>query len=109
MTIPDSAGRVSTQQAWTRNLEMGAQIDLGPITLLNGRVRLDPADLLSHSRAESEGVVVLSGTLLEGIGNLYSDLDLYVIGEQLPQKGAETLSMQVVREDGRVRRVNETL
>ena len=88
---------------------MVAQIDPAQISLLNGRVRIDPADLLTHSRAESQDVVILSGTLLEGIGNLYSDLDLYVIGEQLPQKGTETLSMQIVREDGRVRRINETL
>jgi hypothetical protein len=79
------------------------------ISLLKGRVRLDPADLLQHSRAESQDVVVLSGTLLEGIGNLYSDLDLYVIGEELPHQGPDALSMQVVREDGRVRRINETL
>jgi hypothetical protein len=79
------------------------------ISLLNGRVRLDPTDLLSHSRAESQDVVVLSGTLLEGIGNLYSDLDLYVIAEQLPPKAPDSLALQVVREDGRVRRINEDL
>jgi hypothetical protein len=79
------------------------------INLLNGRVRLDPAELLSHSRSGAQDVVVLSGTLLEGIGNLYSDLDLYVIGERLPPEAPQGLSMQVVREDGRVRRINETL
>jgi hypothetical protein len=79
------------------------------ISLLNGRVHLDPTEVLSHSRAESRDVVVLSGTLLEGIGNLYSDLDVYVISEQLPQQGPDTQSIQVVREDGRVRRLNETL
>jgi hypothetical protein len=79
------------------------------IDLLNGRVRVDAADLLSHGRAESRDVVILSGTLLEGIGNLYSDLDLYIIGHELPPKGPDSLSMQVVREDGRVRRVNEIL
>jgi hypothetical protein len=79
------------------------------IDLLNGRIRLDATDLLSHGRTESRDVVVLSGTLLEGIGNLYSDLDLYIIAEELPLKGPAGLSMQVVREDGRVRRLNEIL
>jgi hypothetical protein len=79
------------------------------IDLLNGRIRVDVADLLKHGRAESGDVVVLSGTLLEGIGNLYSDLDLYVIGEELPAKGPDGLSMWVTREDGRVRRINENL
>lgn len=88
---------------------MIAQSNLAQINLLNGRVRLDPADLLQQRRTESHDVVVLSGTLLEGIGNLYSDLDLYVIGEHLPHKGPDTPSTQVVREDGRVRRINETL
>jgi hypothetical protein len=79
------------------------------IDLLNGRIRVAAADLLSHGRAEKRDVVILSGTLLEGIGNLYSDLDLYIISEELPSKGPDGLSMQVVREDGRVRRVNEIL
>jgi hypothetical protein len=52
---------------------------------------------------------VLSGTLLEGFGNLYSDLDLYVIGEQLPTKGVDVPATLVIREDGCVRRVNEVL
>lgn len=79
------------------------------IDLLNGRLRIDAAGLLSHGRAETRDVVVLSGTLLEGIGNLCSDLDLYVIGAELPLKGPDTFSIQVVREDGRVRRINEIL
>jgi len=79
------------------------------IDLLGGRIRVDANDLLSHGRTQNRDVVVLSGTLLEGIGNLYSDLDLYVIGEALPPRGPDGRSIQVVREDGRVRRINETL
>ena len=79
------------------------------IELLDGRISIDIEELLSHGRVETRDVVVLSGTLLEGIGNLYSDLDLYVICEQLPPQGPDGPAMQVVREDGRVRRINETL
>jgi hypothetical protein len=80
-----------------------------PIALLDGRVAVDPLELLSRSRAKDGDVVVLSGTLLEGFGNSYSDLDLYVIGERLPKKAPGVPETLVVREDGRVRRINETL
>ena len=80
-----------------------------PIELLNGRMFVDPDDLLARSRAGERDVVVLSGTLLEGFGNPCSDLDLYVIGDHLPTKGPEEPTRLIVREDGRVRRVNETL
>jgi len=79
------------------------------IELLQGRVSVDLYDLLSRSRATDEDVVVLSGTLLEGFGNLYSDLDLYVIGKELPIKGPDAPITLVIREDGCVRRINETL
>lgn len=79
------------------------------IELLGGRIAVDPYELLGRSRATDQDVAVLSGTLLEGFGNLYSDLDLYVIGDELPDKGPDTPAMLVIREDGCVRRVNETL
>jgi predicted nucleotidyltransferase len=80
-----------------------------PIELLNGRLAVDPAELLDRSRATERDVVVLSGTLLEGFGNIYSDLDLYVIGEKLPTGSQDVTATLVIREDGRLRRVNETL
>ncbi len=79
------------------------------IELLGGRVVVNPYELLGRSRATDRDVVVLSGTLLEGFGNLYSDLDLYVIGDELPDKGPDTPAMLVAREDGSIRRVNDTL
>lgn len=79
------------------------------IELLGGRIHVFAEDLLSRSRAEEPNVVVLSGTLLEGIGNLYSDLDIYVIAERLPSKAATGPAELVVREDGRVRRINQVL
>jgi hypothetical protein len=79
------------------------------IELLDGRLVINAVELLSRSRAKDGDIVVLSGTLLEGFGNLYSDLDLYVIGERLPKKAAGVPDTLVVREDGRVRRINETL
>jgi hypothetical protein len=79
------------------------------LELLGGRVVVNPLELLSRSRAKEGDVVVLSGTLLEGFGNLHSDLDLYVIGDRLPKKSPGVPVTLVVREDGRVRRINETL
>jgi hypothetical protein len=90
--------------------ELNMDMELTPrIELLDGRVVINPYELLSRSRAREGDVVVLSGTLLEGFGNLYSDLDLYVIGERLPKKAPGVPATLVVREDGRVRRINETL
>lgn len=79
------------------------------IELLGGRIAVDPYELLGRSRAIDQDVAVLSGTLLEGFGNFYSDLDLYVIGDELPERGPDTPAALVIREDGCVRRVNETL
>lgn len=79
------------------------------IELLQGRIVVEPWELLGRSRASDKDVVVLSGTLLEGFGNLYSDLDLYVIGDELPTKGSDVPATLVIREDGCVRRVNDTL
>ena len=79
------------------------------ISLLEGRVNVNPFELLGRSRATDRDVVVLSGTLLEGFGNLYSDLDLYVIGEHLPMNGVELPAPLVLREDGCIRRVNDKL
>lgn len=79
------------------------------IELLEGRITVDPYELLGRSRATDRDVAVLSGTLLEGFGNFHSDLDLYVISDELPDRGPEAPAMLVIREDGCVRRVNETL
>ena len=79
------------------------------IELLGGRIVVNPYELLGRSRATDQDVVVLSGTLLEGFGNFYSDLDLYVISDELPHKGPDTPAMLVIREDGCVRRINDTL
>jgi hypothetical protein len=79
------------------------------IELLGGLITVDSQQLVKRSRANDRHVVILSGTLLEGIGNSYSDLDLYVIGEQLPTKAPGEPVSLVVREDGRVRRINERL
>jgi hypothetical protein len=76
------------------------------ITLLDGRVIVDIDDLFTMSKAGDDDVVILSGTLLEGFGNSHSDLDLYVIGEELPVKVSHTQSRPTVREDGRLRRMN---
>lgn len=85
-------------------------IEVAPLVeILGGRLTVDPSELLRRSRATDQDVVVLSGTLLEGYGNLYSDLDLYVIGERLPSKVPDLPNRRIIGEDGRVRRVNDVL
>ena len=39
---------------------------------------------MERACAEPSDVVVLSGTLVEGIGNKHSDIDVYVVGDKLP-------------------------
>src|SRR5437868_14062115 len=85
-------------------------VELQPrIQLLDGRISVDPFELLGRSRAADEDIVVLSGTLLEGFGNLHSDLDIYVIGGSLPISEDDTPATLVVREVGCMRRLIETL
>ncbi len=54
------------------------------LILLGGELRLPWDDVLSLSYAKPGDVVVVCGTLVEGLGNRYSDIDIYVIGDRLP-------------------------
>lgn len=79
------------------------------IDLLGGRLSIDPLELITRSHATQDDVVVLSGTLFEGFGNLYSDIDLYVISKHLPTYEEALPSVLVIRDDGCVRRSIEIL
>ena len=61
-------------------------IDIVPI--LNGKLNLDIAQILSDIHVEPGDIVVLGGTLIEGIGNPLSDLDLYVLTPERRKFGA---------------------
>jgi hypothetical protein len=52
------------------------------LRLLDGRVSLPVRELLKHVHATDRDIVLISGTLIEGIGNWTSDFDIYVIVDQ---------------------------
>jgi len=47
--------------------------------LLLGKYPLDPLVILDHTYHEDGDAILVSGTLIEGIGNRFSDIDVYVI------------------------------
>ncbi len=51
------------------------------LQLLDGRIRMPLASLLRHVHAEAEDLVVVAGSLIEGIGNWTSDFDIYVFSD----------------------------
>ena len=54
----------------------------GVFYFLNGRVKMPLHDLMAHVHASEEDMILVCGTLIEGIGNWTSDLDVYVFLEQ---------------------------
>ena len=54
------------------------------ISFLDGQLTVSTSEILERVRPREDDIVVLSGTLVEGIGNRHSDLDVYVIGRSLP-------------------------
>jgi hypothetical protein len=60
------------------------------ISILGGRYKFTFADILQRTPHESDDVVLVSGSLIEGMGNIHSDLDVYVICDSPPS--ATTLS-----------------
>ncbi len=51
---------------------------------LDGHVKFTREQIIERSVAKSEDIVVVSGTLIEGIGNKHSDFDVFVVGPTLP-------------------------
>lgn len=54
----------------------------GVLRLLDGRIEMPIRDLLGHVHADESDIVLIAGTLIEGIGNWTSDFDIYVITQQ---------------------------
>ncbi|MGC4392646.1 MULTISPECIES: hypothetical protein [unclassified Agrobacterium] len=82
-------------------------------SFLNGHLRIDRDEILARCRPAEGDIVVLSGTLVEGIGNKHSDIDVYVICDELPpvrhtgdhsffieQNGGLRTFVDYIREDG---------
>ena len=51
--------------------------------VLGGRVTVPHSFVLENTYARPGDVVVVAGTLIEGIGNVYSDIDVYVVTDRL--------------------------
>lgn len=70
---------------------------------LNGKITISKDEILSRVYSRPEDVVILSGTLVEGIGNAHSDFDVYVITNELPEKSEERKHNFAVYENNRLR------
>jgi hypothetical protein len=55
------------------------------ISIFAGKQSLEVDYLLEKTYAREEDIVIVSGTLIEGIGTKYSDFDVYVIGDKRPK------------------------
>ena len=55
---------------------------------LDGALVISAEDILKKAAVKDDDIVVLSGTLVEGIGNRHSDLDIYVICKEKPSAEA---------------------
>lgn len=55
-------------------------------SFLDGSLEISFDEVMSRAKAGDDDIVILSGTLVEGIGNKHSDLDIYVITNELPAK-----------------------
>jgi len=82
-------------------------------SFLNGELRISRDEVMQRCAPAEGDIVILSGTLVEGIGSKHSDLDAYVICDQLPsvrhtgdhsfiieQSGGLRTFVDYIREDG---------
>lgn len=61
--------------------------EAGCISILGGSVVVPHDYVFDRVRAAEGDIVLVSGTLIEGIGNIHSDLDIYILVEALPKAG----------------------
>jgi hypothetical protein len=65
--------------------------------------RLSETDVLSRISANPNDIIIVSGTLVEGIGNAHSDIDVYVFGEAKPTRSQLNTHNFVREENGAIR------
>ncbi|MDF9302027.1 hypothetical protein P5P81_05600 [Tritonibacter mobilis] len=92
-------------QTWENNMlqDTMTAMDRKTLKYLDDSLVIHSDEILERSVAGPDDIVILSGTLVEGIGNAHSDLDVYVIGDDLPtaESVGERNYLEVV--DGKVR------
>lgn len=76
--------------------------------LPNGR-KIDVGEIRERAKATPGSLVVLSGTLIEGIGNSHSDLDVYCFSDVLPEAAAFGEHNYLGVEEGSVRQFYDYL
>lgn len=57
------------------------------ISLLNGEIQVDPETILGNAYLQKGDALVVGGSLIEGIGNRNSDIDVYVLTDELRRAG----------------------
>lgn len=62
----------------------GAEPSNATFSYLEGALVITAQDIFDRAVVREGDIVILSGTLVEGIGNRHSDLDIYVICEEKP-------------------------
>jgi hypothetical protein len=62
------------------------------VQLLDGELAVDVQSIKDQCYLNPDDIVIVGGTLVEGIGNRYSDIDVYVITRELREGAAVDLS-----------------
>ncbi|NEK18985.1 hypothetical protein [Rhizobium leguminosarum] len=55
-------------------------------SFLDGLLKIDADEIMKRTSPLPSDTVLISGTLVEGIGNKHSDIDVYVITDELPDE-----------------------
>tara|TARA_R110002110_G_scaffold98919_4_gene253019 strand:+ start:2366 stop:3517 length:1152 start_codon:yes stop_codon:yes gene_type:complete len=75
--------QTSSYQSIARNIEEGERIrQTGTFSLLDGALPVSLQELFDRHPVDDNDIVLIGGSLIEGIGNVLSDLDVIVISER---------------------------
>ena len=72
-------------------------------SFLNNELCISRNEILERCAPAEGDIVIMSGTLVEGIGSKHSDIDVYVIGDKLPPVGHTGDHSFIIEYEGRLR------
>lgn len=84
-------------------------MNIANYSFLGGRLEMSWNEIIDRVKPEPDDIVILSGTLVEGIGNKHSDIDAYVITKTLPTTNKMGKHNYLGCHDGRVRQYYDYL